>query len=354
MLFLVFVVLLVGSLAAQSIESLMNSGNMLLQNGAFDQAATKFRKVLSRDPGNFEAQFNLAFSYLNWGRSSNAVTEFKKALGINSNCAECWSNLAMAYENLGRSDDALSALYKAVNTNPGNIEARLNLATMYANKERLGDAIRQYKEIVQIDGRNVEAHLNLSKCLISKGEISEAKHYLKAAVGLDPNEADAYWELGNIAWKKDGDTDEALKMYRKAIALEPNSQVYYENLGLLLEHLGRKEEALEIWKKYLVYLDDALKKEEIQYRVQLLERGESPDGNESPEELFGKGDAGGNIDRLRQELGRDEQDETGSPKLITTQSLDVGSDLESLEDEGDDSFDFDMKKAMRKKKRDKE
>jgi Flp pilus assembly protein TadD len=348
-------VLVVAGVSAQSIESLMNSGNMLLQNGAYDQAVTKFRKVLSRDPGNFEAQFNLGFAYLNWGRNSNAITELKKALGINSRCTECWSNLAIAYENQGNTDNALSALYKAVNANPGNIQARLNLATMYANNDRLGDAIRQYKEVVQIDGRNVEAHLNLAKCLVSNGKVDEAKHYLKAALGLDPTEAEAYWELGTIAWRHEGKPEEAVKLYRKAIATQPNSQVYYENLGLVLEELKRKDEALEVWKKYLVYLDDALKKDKVQYRVELLERGESPSGQESPEELFGKSDGGENIDRLRGELGREERDKAGSPKLITTQSMDVGGDLQSLEDDGgDEEFEFDMKKAVRKKKRQQE
>ncbi|MBD3316661.1 MAG: tetratricopeptide repeat protein [Chitinivibrionales bacterium] len=343
-----------GDVAAQSIESLMNSGNMLLQNGAYDQAVTKYRKVLGRDPGNFEAQFNLGFAYLNWGRNSNAVTEFKKALGINPNCAECWSNLAMAFENLGQTDDALSALYKAVDANPGSIAARLNLATMYANNDRLDEAVRQYKEVVRIDGRNVDAHLNLAKCLISNGSAQEARQYLKATLAINPQEAEAFWELGNIAWKKDGNTDEALAMYRKAISLKPTSQVYYENLGLLLEELRRNEEALEVWKKYLVYLDDALKKEKIHYRIQILERGESPSGNETPEELFGEADEGKEINRLREELGRDAHENRPSPKLITTESMDVGGELEAMEEEDENSFDLDMKKALRKKKREKE
>ena len=63
---------------AQSIESLMLSGQEMLQNGAFSQAVTQFRKVIQMEPSNFEAQFNLAFAYLGWGRNSNAVEEFKK------------------------------------------------------------------------------------------------------------------------------------------------------------------------------------------------------------------------------------------------------------------------------------
>jgi tetratricopeptide (TPR) repeat protein len=341
--------------AGQSIESLMNSGNMLLQNGAYDQAVTKFRKVLSRDPGNFEAQFNLAFAYLNWGRHSSAVEELKKTLGINPRCAECWSNLALAFEALGQSDQALNALYKSVSVNPGNIEARTNLATMYVNYDRLSDAISQYKQVIQIDGSNVDAHVNLAKCLIAEGRIEEAKHYLNSALALNPNEAEAHWELGNIAWKKEDDKQQALEKYQKAISIEPNTHHFYEKKALLHEEMGDKEKALATWKKSMVYIDDALRKDEIQYRIDMLERGEAPSGKETPEALFGKNDKQKeDVERLRSELGREEDAEAQSPTLITTQSLDVSGDMDELQEESESQFDFDVKKAVKKKIREKE
>ncbi len=338
------------SVYSQSTESLMSAGNMLLSNGAYDQAVTKFRKVIARDPGNFEAQFNLAFAYLNWGRSSNAVTEFKKAVSINPSSAEAWSNLAMAYENLGQSDNALNALYKAVDKNPSNIQARLNLATMYANKGRLSQAVSQYKQIVGIDGTNLDAHINLGKCLVSQNKFKEAKHYLKGAIGINSNDPEAYWELANILWNKDKDAEGAITNYKKAIALNPNSQVYYENLGLLYENLNKKKEALAVWKKWLIYLDDALKKEEVQRRVDMLERGESPSGKATPEELFGKDAGKGDIEKLQQEMRKEEETST---QKVDVEGLDLGSDLSDLEEDKGSSFDFDMKKAVEEKKKEK-
>lgn len=338
--------------SAESVEGLMSSGNMLLSNGAYDQAVSKFRKLLARDPGNFEAQFNLAFAYLNWGRHSNAVTEFKKAAGINPGSAETWSNLAMAYEALGKSDMALNALYRAVENNPGNVQARMNLATVYANNGRRGKAIAQYKQVVEIDGSNVDANVNLGKCLISEGKITDAKRYLKAAIALNPSEAEAYWELGNIAWNNDKNAEEAIKNYRKATALQPNSQVYYDNLGRLLEHQKMTDEAIEVWKKYLVYLDDALRKEEIQDRVAALERGESPTGEVAPEKLFGSTDSKDGLESLRSEM-RGEEVDSGGGERITVESYDVLGDLQGLEEqeEEESAFEFDMKRAVRKKKK---
>lgn len=347
----------VAPLQAQSTESLMSQGNMLLSNGAFDQAVSAFRKVMARDPSNFEAQFNLGFAYLNMGRNSNAVTEFKKALRLNPASAECWSNLAMAYQNMGKSQKAIDALYRAVQQNPRNITARINLATMYGQRKQVGQAIAQYKQILQIDGTNLIATTNLAKCYISKGRYKEAKHHLKNAMAINPNDAEAYWEYGNVLWNKDKDSEGALTNYRKAIVLQPNSQVYYENLGLLLEELwkknkddSKKQEAIDVWEKSLVYLDDALKKESIQDRLEMIKRGESPSGKATPEELFGD-------TKLQKEesVSREDGEGTGGTKTIQVETYDVGSDLSGLgEEEESSAFDFDMKKAVKKKKKEQE
>jgi len=96
--------------SAQSIEDIMFNGQQLLERGAYSQAVTAFRQVTSREPSNFEAQFNLAFAYLGWGRHSNAVDEFKKALRLQPRNSAVWGNLAIAFENLGKKRAAIEAL----------------------------------------------------------------------------------------------------------------------------------------------------------------------------------------------------------------------------------------------------
>ncbi len=335
------IIMMIVQLSAQPTETIMSEGNMFLSNGAYDQAIVRFQKVLGRDPGNFEAQFNIAFAYLSWGRNSQAVTAFKRAASMNPRNADIWSNLAMAYENMGKSEKALQSLYKAVEYNPSNVQARINLATVYANKNRLNDAIRAYKGVIEVDGTNLDAHINLAKCLISKKKLDEAERYLKSAIAIAPMEAESYWELGNVLWNKDRDTSGAIKNYEKAIKLNPNSELFYNNLALLYEGMNNKVKALETWKAALVYMDDALQKEEIERRVELLEKGESPSGKVSAEELFGntKMEAGEKVER------EGDQASTEPVKTINTQGVDVGGDLDDLF--GDDnssskSFDTDI------------
>ncbi|MBD3345737.1 MAG: tetratricopeptide repeat protein [Chitinivibrionales bacterium] len=345
------VVLAVNSYS-QSTEDLMSSGGELLRSGAYGQAVTQFRKVLARDPGNFEAQFNVALSYLLWQRYNDAIQEFNKAAGINPRSSEVWANLGVAYERLGQTGKAIDCLVEAVNLNPGNIEARVNLASMYANMDRANEAINQFKEVVMIDGSNTVALTNLAKLLVGEKKIDEAKHYLREVIAFDPNSAEAYWVLGNIYRDQEKNFDEAVKKYNIAIKLEPNSPAYYQSLALLYEEQDKVDEAIEVYEDGLVYIDDALKKEKIQERIIVLKNSDSGAKAKSKEIAFEKENKE-EVNRLKQELrGSEEKEET---KTMDVGTFDIMSDLEGIGgDESDQSSLFDLKEEAKKKAKEKE
>ena len=321
----------------------MTKGQQLLERGAFSEAVSAFRGVVSREPDNFEAQFNLGFAYLQWGRNSNAIQEFKKALSYQPRNSEIWSNLAICYENLGRSDEAIGALYKAVQYNPGNITARINLAAMYHNANHFKKAIAQYKEVISMDGSNEEALTNLAKCLTSTGKYAEAKNYLMQAIASNPGNGVARWEIGNIYMDKENNTDKAIKEFELAITADPSQPAFYESLASAFEKKGKKDKAIETLKQSLVYIDDALQKEKIQDRIDRLELGDAP-----------KGTGGGGvkmatknqIDDLKKELRTSEKSET---RTIETQPVDVMGDFNDLNSDEEEENPLDLEAAARKK-----
>ncbi|MDR2729038.1 MAG: tetratricopeptide repeat protein [Chitinispirillales bacterium] len=259
------------ALSAQSSEELMSSGNEMLSRGAFDQAVTQFKKIVSREPRNFEAQYNLAFAYLGWGRHSTAVEEFRKAINLRPNSSHAWGNLAIAYENMGKNGDAITALSNAVKYDPSNFTARVNLASMYANTGKNNQAINEYMSIVKNGHRESGVMLNLAKCLITANRTDEAKNYLHEAVAADPNNVEARYELADIFWKKEKDPAKAMQELKLAINVRPDVGGLYDQLANILEEQGKKAEAIEQLKKSLVYTSDVLAKERIQARIDRLE-----------------------------------------------------------------------------------
>jgi tetratricopeptide (TPR) repeat protein len=225
---------------------------------------------------------------------------------------------------LNRNREALEALAQSVNCDPENMTARMNLAAMYSNANRTQEAIAQYRQVVTADPSSGDALLNIAKCLIKMGNagaINEANDFLKKAMTVTPNKGEPHAELGDILMKNQKNADSAIAEYRCAVTLEPNNPVFYQSLAMALENKGEKQEAVEVWKKSLVYIDDAMNKEKVQDRIDRLEKGASappPTSNFSKEQTK-------DLEReMRPEPARKET------KRIDALPVDVSNDLNDV------------------------
>ncbi|HUI91425.1 MAG TPA: tetratricopeptide repeat protein [Chitinivibrionales bacterium] len=336
------VMLAVPAQGQNSVEELMSQGNNLLKNGASTEAASVYKKILAKEPRNFEAQANLAFAYLQAERYDKAIAEYNRAISLDSRNAECWANLGFAYEKTGKSSKAADCISKSVELNPSNVEARMNLAAMYENAGAWDKAIAHYEAAIKTDAKRGDAYSGVARCMTEKGNIAGAKKYCQEAIANDPNNADAHWQLGNILWKKENKQAEALKEYETSVKLDENSQIFYENLALLQDDMGKKDEALATWKKYLIYLNDAMKKEEVQRHIDKLE------GHETSASTTSKADAKANREKAAQQSEEQMQqlkselhnEGKGETKHIDAQPVDVGSDFDKLSKDTGNALDL--------------
>jgi tetratricopeptide (TPR) repeat protein len=331
----------------QSVEELMSQGNGLLSNGAYGEAITVFRKVVSMEPRNFEAQSNLAFAYLQSERYQNAITEYNKAISLEPRNALCWQNLGYAFDKFGKRAKAVEAIYHSIELDPSNIDARMNLAAFHEDAKQYDKAVAQYEAVIKIDGEHhQEAYTNVSRCLLEKGNVQGAKKYLNDALITNGNNADARWQLGNILWKKENKRDDALKQYLAAVTSNPNAAEYYQNYGLLLEDMNKKKEAIEVWKSAIIYTNEALKKEEIQARIDKLEKGESVTTTTQDKKIAREeSDKRSNEDMAS--LRKDLRKEKTEAKRIDAPPPDVSGDIDDLKK--NQSEDLDLRKAAKKK-----
>jgi tetratricopeptide (TPR) repeat protein len=345
-----FVVVLVvySNVFSQAVEELMSQGNGLLSNGAFNEAITVFKKLLGKDPSNAEAQSNLAFAYLSAGRYQNAVTEYTKAIGMSPKTAVCWQNRGFAYDKLGKRSKAMEDIHHSIELDPSNMDARMNLAAFHEDAKQYDRAIAEYDAVIKIDGlHHGEAYVSASRCMTEKGNMAGAKKYLSEAITTNPNYAEAHYQLGNIYWKKEKKTDEALKEYQTAAMLDANNPAFYENWAYLLEDLNRKQEAIETWKKCLIYLNEALKKDEIQARIDKLEKGESvtPTGaDKKAARAESDKKTKEDMEKLKKDLRKDKAE---TSKRIDAPPPDVMGDIADInKDKGED---LDLRQAAKKK-----
>lgn len=79
-------------------------------------------------------------------------------------------------------------------------------------------------------------------------QISLALTNYEKAIEIDPNNSIAYNNLG-ILLKEKGELEKSEHMYKKVIALDPSFSAAYNNLGILLKEKGNLEEARRMYEK---------------------------------------------------------------------------------------------------------
>ena len=95
-----------------------------------------------------------------------------------------------------------------------------------------------YRRAIEIDGTFVEAHLNLGRLLHAAGAVREALDEYRAAGIIDGEDAVTHYNIGVASQDLEGDLDDAVAAYERAIELAPRFADARYNLATLYEELG--------------------------------------------------------------------------------------------------------------------
>ena len=123
------------------------------------------------------------------------------------------------------------------------------LSSLRAN--RLPEAERGFRALAQSDPDLAGPHANLGIIARRAGRLPEAVSELERAVALDPRQPSMWNELG-IARREQGDFMKARAAYERALDLDASYAPAVLNLGILDDlYLGDSDAALALYDRYL-------------------------------------------------------------------------------------------------------
>jgi tetratricopeptide (TPR) repeat protein len=96
-----------------------------------------------------------------------------------------------------------------------------------------------FSHAVEVAPTSAVMHTSLGVVLDRQGETDEAVQHYRRALVLDPQFPAAHTNLGIVLYKH-GKVDEALRYYREALRLEPDSAKAHNNLGVALQARDRR------------------------------------------------------------------------------------------------------------------
>jgi len=112
---------------------------------------------------------------------------------------------------------------------------------------RWSDTRSLFSHALSVTKRNHVAHINLGVAFYNDGEYGRAARHLSRALRLAPASATAAGVLADVRLAQ-GRAEDALRLYRRAIAVEPNTQRWHDGMGNALLDLERPAAAIESYR----------------------------------------------------------------------------------------------------------
>jgi Flp pilus assembly protein TadD len=143
-------------------------------------------------------------------------------------------NLAVLDINAGNFDAAYRRYERALELQPQNVGIMLSLGRVAAFRGDRGATISWLEKAREADATNLVSRLMLGKLYIVNRDFAAAEQVAREGIALNQDVADLYNTLG-LAVSANGEHDDALQFFKRAIALNSNEPGY--NINLAREYL---------------------------------------------------------------------------------------------------------------------
>lgn len=130
----------------------------LKEAGHYRQAVQMYQKVVSQDPGNPGAFFDLGICLLKLGKFSEAIHALRQSTQLDDPNPLFWFHLAEAHFLNQTMDSAIACYQKAIQLKPEWDSAHYNIAVALRTEERLTEAINHLKQATRLNPDFSQAH----------------------------------------------------------------------------------------------------------------------------------------------------------------------------------------------------
>jgi TolB-like protein/tetratricopeptide (TPR) repeat protein len=206
------------------------------------------RRALDLDPALVETEKALGALYLSSGRTSEAERIYLAFVARAPQDADGHIGLGRALEKLGKHDAAEAAFRAAVQAEPAFFGAYSALGGFLLARGKMDEAIDAFREVTELAPSSASAHTNLGAALQMQGDLQGAVAAYRRSLALEPSSG-AYSNLGTLQYFLQ-EYAEAAANYERAIAMAGQDQSLWGNFADALWQMpGRRDEAIGMYRR---------------------------------------------------------------------------------------------------------
>ena len=228
---------------------------------------TLFKAAIRVNPRNAKLYNNLGHVYEDRRELTTAESYFHQAVDIQPDdigshinmgrilkALERYGESEVSYQNAMDMMPKLDGKLKKFRVAPSHINVYYNLANLIKrDPARLHEAEQLYRTAIKMKPNFESAHMNLGDVLLKLNRIDEAEKAYKKAIEIKPKYADAHFNLGVVCLSKNLQTD-ATVSFRNALRFDPNHVLSMVNLALVIQdskEVSDTDEAVRLYKRVL-------------------------------------------------------------------------------------------------------
>ena len=214
----------------------------------WDNAMKSYTDVLTIDPNNADAHFQLAQIYMTLKKPAQAETEVLNAVKLDLGNKWYLEVLANVYMNESKTKEATETFKVLVDKFPGNPDYYINLGFLYTKTGQIESAIKVYdlfQKNFGIDENVVEEKKTL---YLRLNRFNDAVNEVHKLVEAFPGETEYMLSEADL-YKANKMKDKASEMYKKVLAIEPDNARALLSMSELGLQSGNAQESQEDMKK---------------------------------------------------------------------------------------------------------
>jgi len=210
----------------------------------YAESERELNALIKEQPNNAEVQLQMARTQLAMGRTADAEKSLLRAIEIEPSSLIRLEHLVRFYVETKQPEKAIQKISAVPETDKKSQHYEM-LAAVYAGMGKVPEAEANYKKALEMNPSG-NADAALAGLYSRTGRLPEALQKLNEVTTKNPSDSGAYATKGMI-YETQGKIEEAKTNYRKALELDPNSDIAANNLSYLLAEEGKEIDSALNW-----------------------------------------------------------------------------------------------------------
>jgi TolB-like protein/tetratricopeptide (TPR) repeat protein/DNA-binding winged helix-turn-helix (wHTH) protein len=231
-------------------ETELALGKLYLVSGRLEQSEAVYRSVLTRAPTDADVRIGLGRALARSNRAAEAEKSFREAIIVEPGYWQAYNSLGSFLFNRGRSEEAVEAYVRVTELAPGNPTGFNNLGAARMTAGDLDGAAKAFERSTKIEPSR-GAYSNLGTLYYALGRLEEAAAMYTRAIEIAPEDFQLYGSRGDAKWFLPKGREQAVRDYRRAVALaektlavDPTDAETWVMLGYYYARLGENERSV--------------------------------------------------------------------------------------------------------------